>query len=125
MSDLPPPPTDPDPPVYAESSAYPGPPKDTATEVVATVIPFRNKPALIAYYLGVFSISALIPFFGVVGVVMALAAFILGIKGRKLAKENPEAKGIVHAWIGIIGGFLWGALGTLVQGLMVIALMQP
>jgi hypothetical protein len=69
-------------------------------EAVATIIPYRNVPALAAYYLGVFS---LIPF---IGLFLGAAAFILGIMGLRRARAYPEAKGRVHAWIGIIvGGF--------------------
>lgn len=93
--------------------------RDTGDEVLATVIPFRNKPALIAYYLGLFSLFSLVPILGVVGVGMAIAALILGIKGRRLAREQPEAKGTAHAWVGILGGALWGVLGMLMQILFI------
>ncbi|MCP3999284.1 MAG: hypothetical protein GY722_30090 [bacterium] len=96
---------------------------DASEEVLATVIPFRNKPALISYYLGLFSLASLIPILGLVGVGMAIAALVLGIKGRRLAKENPKAKGIAHAWVGILGGAVWGCLGILVQGLVIAALV--
>src|ERR1700691_993745 len=45
------------------------PPPDNT---IATIIPYRNAPALIAYYLGIFS---LIP---CVGFVLGIAALILG-----------------------------------------------
>ncbi len=66
----------------------------------ATIVPYRNAPALIAYYLGVFS---LIP---CVGMALGIGAVILGIIGLKQASKHPEAKGKVHAWIGIILGSL-------------------
>lgn len=72
----------------------------SGSDAVATIIPYRNVKALIAYYLGVFSI---IP---CVGFPLGIAAFILGILGLKYLKEHPEAKGKVHAWIGIIVGGL-------------------
>ena len=74
------------------------------------IVPYKNPKALIAYYLGVFSI---IPGLGI-------AAFILGILGLRYAKANPEAKGVVHAWIGIIVGGLFG-FGYLV--LVILALL--
>lgn len=95
---------------------------DTGDEVLATVIPFRNKPALISYYLGLFSLASLIPVLGVVGIGMAVAAFVLGVKGRRLAKEHAEAKGTAHAWVGILGGAFWGVLGVLVQVLFIVAM---
>ncbi len=69
-------------------------------DIVSTMIPYRNVPALIAYYLGIFS---LIP---CIGLLLGIAALILGIMGLKRAGQNPEAKGKVHAWIGIILGGL-------------------
>ena len=75
---------------------------------------------MIAYYLGVGSI---IP---CVGLVLAIPALILGIKGVKFAKEHPEAKGTVHAWVGVIMGglftLLWG--GGLILALVSSA-MHP
>src|SRR5580704_12064511 len=73
------------PPLHAAS-----PQPDSA---IATIIPYRNAPALVAYYLGVFS---LIP---CIGFVLGIAAFIFGIFGLRLARLHPEAKGKVHAWI--------------------------
>jgi hypothetical protein len=76
------------------------------------VVPFKNKPALVAYYLAV---ASLIP---VVGLFTGVAAFVLGLKGRRKAKEEPWVKGTAHAWIGIgCGGVLaltWLAVGVLV-----------
>lgn len=73
---------------------------------VSTVIPFRNVPALVGYYVSIFS---LIP---VLGIVLGPAAVVLGVLGLKRAKANPRAKGRVHAWIAItLGGI--GALITL------------
>lgn len=72
------------------------------------VIPYKNPHALIAYYLGLFSL------FPILGIVLGIPAFVLGIIGLRNRKRNPVIKGSVHAWIGIImGGFcslVWGAL---------------
>jgi Domain of unknown function (DUF4190) len=65
---------------------------------VAKVIPFRNGPALAAYYCGVFG---LIP---VVGFVLGIIAFILGVIGFFKARKNPNAHGTGHAIAGIILG---------------------
>ena len=113
-------------PVAAESTSPYTPPRaaladpvgsgeDRGEELLATVIPVRNKPALVSYYLGIFSLFALVPVVGVLGVGMAVAALILGLKGRKLVLENPSAKGTAHAWVGILGGIFWGLLGILMQ----------
>lgn len=79
-------------------------------EWVSTVIPYKNAPALISYYLGIF---AILPF---VGILLGIPAFFLGLRGLKQAKEHPESKGVIHAWIGIVTGFIFGFgyLGLLV-----------
>lgn len=76
--------------------ASPPPPDNT----ISTLIPYRNAPALIAYYLGVFSLIPCVGFF------LGFGAIILGIIGLKQAGKHPEAKGKVHAWVGIILGSL-------------------
>ena len=72
------------------------------------VIPYKNGPALAAYYLGIFS---LLP---CGGLLLAIPALIFGIIGLKRRRENPAVKGSVHAWIGIIMGgiftIIWGGL---------------
>ena len=85
--------------------------------MVSRMIPYRNVPALIAYYLGIFS---LIP---CVGLPLGIAALILGIIGLKRAGQNPQAKGKVHAWIGIILGGLC-ALGNIAGILIAMAGMM-
>jgi len=86
----------------------------TAGDATGGVIPYKNMPALLAYYLGLFS---LIP---VVGLLLAVPAFILGIIGLRKRARNPAVKGSIHAWIGIVMGGLftiaWG-------GLLVIAVL--
>ena len=77
------------------------------------VIPYKNPPALIAYYLGLFS---LLPF---IGLLLAIPAFILGILGLKKRAKNPAVKGSIHAWIGIV----MGGLMTLIWGVLLAALI--
>lgn len=62
------------------------------------LIPYKNPPALIAYYLG---IVALLP---LVGMPFGIASIILGIIGLRRRQKNPAIKGSVHAIIGILGG---------------------
>ena len=64
----------------------------------------KNTSAVIAYYLGIFSI---IPF---IGIFLGIAGLILGLKGLRIAKQRPEAKGKVHAWVGICAGGFFGLL---------------
>jgi hypothetical protein len=71
-----------------------------SADAISTLIPYRNASALIAYYLGVFSLIPCVGFF------LGIAAIILGIIGLKQAGKHPETKGKVHAWTGIILGAL-------------------
>ncbi|MGY8766855.1 MAG: DUF4190 domain-containing protein [Pirellulales bacterium] len=72
------------------------------------LIPYKNVPALISYYLGVFSIIPCL------GLLLAIPAIILGVIGLKKKAKNPLVKGTAHAWVGIIMGtiftLLWGGL---------------
>jgi len=77
------------------------------------IIPYKNVPALVSYYLGLFS---LIPF---LGILLGIAAFILGIIGLKKKKEKPVIKGGVHAWVGIVCGFTFGAIWLLLLLILV------
>ncbi len=77
------------------------------------LIPYKNSSALIAYYLGVFSIIPCFP--------LGLAAFFLGLKGLKYYKEHPETKGKAHAWVGIIAGGFFGFGWLLVMFAMIIS----
>jgi len=62
------------------------------------VIPYKNPPALISYYLGIFSI--------LLGPLLGIPAIILGIVGLRNRARNPQIKGTAHAWVGIIMGGL-------------------
>lgn len=88
-----------------------------AGDATGGVIPYKNMPALLAYYLGLFS---LLP---VVGLLLALPALILRIVGLRKRAQNPAVKGSVHAWIGIVMGglftILWGGVIVLVIAAMV------
>lgn len=82
------------------------------------MIPTKNPSALIAYYVGVFSI---IPCFGPIPAIVAL---ILGIKGLKFANQHPQAKGKVHAWVGIIMGGLFTLIYGVISIFMLIAMAK-
>jgi hypothetical protein len=83
-------------------SATPPPAVQADDNTMGGLIPYKNSPALIAYYLGVFSI---IPCF-----FLGIAAFILGLRGLRQAKLHPEVKGKAHAWTGILVGGFFGLL---------------
>ncbi len=104
---------------YADFGTSSNDPRHPSGEGDATggVIPYKNPPALIAYYLGLFS---LFPF---LGLFLAIPAFILGIIGLKKRKQDPAIRGSVHAWIGIVmGGLMSIVWGVLTVG-AIVALM--
>jgi len=82
------------------------------------LIPYRNTPALISYYMGIFSIIPL------VGIPLGIIAVVLGIRGLKKANRDPSVKGKVHAWVGIIVGGLFGLIYTLLIGIAVVAILR-
>jgi len=86
---------------------------------INAVIPYKNPQALIAYYLGVFSIIPLI------GIALGLAGVILGIGGLRYRREHPEAGGVVHAWIGILAGGFFGLVWCGFVLLGILAIMFP
>jgi hypothetical protein len=83
-------------------------------DAVSAVIPFRNVPALIAYYTGIFGLlTCLFPGGGLFG----LVPLALGIMGLMKASKDEKARGRVHAWIGLILGALEVLLICVVVGL--------
>lgn len=86
----------------------PMPTSPSEGDATGGVIPYKNVPALLAYYLGLFSLLPCL------GLFLAIPAFVLGIMGLRKRKQNPAVKGSVHAWIGIVMGGLmtlvWGAM---------------
>jgi hypothetical protein len=59
------------------------------------LIPYKNGPALAAYYIGIGSLLCC---------PAGIIAVVLGIMGLQKRAREPEVKGSVHAWIGIILG---------------------
>jgi len=77
--------------------------RDSNDGGVGSVIPYRNAPALIGYYCGVFGIISC--FLGPLAIFGAVP-LILGILGLKKSSEDPEARGKAHAWTAILLGTL-------------------
>ncbi|MCC9606783.1 hypothetical protein LOC68_16130 [Blastopirellula sp. JC732] len=77
------------------------------------IIPYKNLPALIGYYLG---IVGLIP---LIGFPFGLAAVILGIMGLVKRNRQPEVKGSVHAVIAI----LFGLFSVVLYGLVIVGII--
>lgn len=97
------------------SKAAPDYQPKTEDDFLSRIIPYRNQPALIGYYLSVFG---LIP---CLGLPLAPAAIPLGIVGLKRARREAEARGKIHAWVAIILGSLssivWiGLIGLMLYG---------
>ncbi|CAN5910836.1 hypothetical protein BH23PLA1_BH23PLA1_39680 [soil metagenome] len=108
-------------PYQAPNSSPEAPPRtgpDPGDDAISTVIPYRNAPALIAYYCGLFS---LIP---CLGLPLAITAVILGFKGLGLVKRNPQVKGTVHAWVGLVGAGIGFLINVPLVTLLVIGLIM-
>ena len=82
---------------------------------VQRVIPYKNGPALAAYYCGVFG---LIP---VLGFALGPVAIVLGILGFLKAKKSAKAGGIGHAIAGIILGFI----GIILWPILFYTVLRP
>jgi hypothetical protein len=77
---------------------YGYPPAPVEGDKTGGLVPYKNPNALLAYYLAVF---AIIPY---LGIFLAPAAIVFGLRGWRYYQQYPVVKGAVHAWIGIIGG---------------------
>ena len=86
----------------------------TDDSTMGGLVPYKNAQALWAYYLGIF---ALIP---CVGIPIGIAALILGLRALKYADLHEEAKGKVHAWIGIVLGGLCALGYTLLIAIPIV-----
>ncbi len=94
------------------------PPPGGGDRAVQTLIPYRNVPALIGYYLGVFS---LIP---CLGPLLGIAAIVLGIIGLRKAGQDPDARGKGHGITAVVLGAL-SILGHLAFFLFMFASSRP
>ena len=93
------------------------PPSSGSESAMETLIPSRNGPALLAYYLGLFSL------FPCLGFPLGIVAVYYGVKGLQRVRENPEVRGGVHAWVGLVCGGLFGFLNfLLLAGALVAAI---
>ncbi len=86
------------PPSFAQ--APPGQRYEQAPEGLSALIPDKNTPALISYYLGLF---AIMPCFGLA---FGPIAFVKGRKALADEKANPQIKGGTHAKVGIGCGLI-------------------
>lgn len=85
------------------------------------LIPSKNPNALIAYYLGVFCILQLL----CLGLpVLSIPAVIFGILGVRHETQHPEARGGVHAWVGIIAGGIVTVISMIVLFAFIVGISQ-
>ena len=89
---------------------------------IDNVIPFRNGMALASYYFGVFGLIGCF-LFGVGGLI-GIVPIGLGIMGLMKAGKDPEARGRVHAWVGIGLGALEVLTGCGTLGFFGYSIMQ-
>jgi hypothetical protein len=88
-------------------------------DVTGGLIPYKNPAALAAYYLGIFS------FIPILGLPLGVIAFFLGIAGLRARSRQPQIKGAVHAWIGIVIGGLFSLVWSLVLLIALGAIALP
>lgn len=83
---------------------------------IQTLIPTKNKPALLSYYFGIFG---LIPFLGLPFTILAIIFSIIGLKQFK-NQPTPGAKG--HALVGLILGIVQATIFMIyvVAGIFVV-----
>ncbi|MEE3001725.1 MAG: hypothetical protein VX908_03420 [Planctomycetota bacterium] len=86
----------------------------TGNEAVATIIPWRNKYALIGYYLGIFGLIPLL------GIPLAIAGIILGGLGIRHWKKNHRSHGLAHSIVAIACGCTGLGVSTLVILLLAV-----
>ena len=97
---------------FAAPPPAPAPASAQGDSGISTVIPYKNVPALTAYYIGVFCI--------ICPPILSIPAIVLGVKGLRNVKKNPEVKGTAHAWIGILSGSFFLILSIVVGVLIAI-----
>ena len=90
----------------------------SGSDAIATMIPYKNVPALISYYTGLFSI------FPVLGFPLAITALICAVKGLKKAREDPAAKGKVHAIVGLVCGIIGLIINCTCIGGIILGLLS-
>jgi hypothetical protein len=95
----------------------PAPVPSAGNDTVATVIPYKNVGALIAYYLGLFSC------FPVLGFPLAIIALVFGIRGLRAVRANPIVHGTAHAWVGLICGTIGFLINLLIISGIVMAIL--
>ncbi len=92
-------------------------PAKPARDLDQIILPTKNKPALIGYYLGIFG---LIPF---LGIPFAVAAIFVSKKGLDQYKVNPTPGAKSHAMTGFVLGIFATTCFVLFVGLATLHFM--
>ena len=100
--------------------AAPPPPRLLKKDGTGGLIPVNNPKALIAYYTGIFLSPCCI-----VGLPLGLVPLVFGIQGLRDRSRNPEIKGSVHAWIGVVLGGLSTVCTIVVWVVFAWSLLNP
>ena len=104
------------------NNAPPPPAAAPTGDATGGLIPYKNKHALIGYYMSIGGLLLMcVP---LLGLAYGIAVIYCGIKGRKDAIEHPEVKGSVHAWIAIVGGVIETLVGVLSTISLIMALLD-
>ena len=91
--------------------------EDHMPNTMEHIVPARNIPALVSWYLGVFG---LIP---ILGIPLSLGAILSGIYGLIIAKRPKVQVGRGHAIAGIILGTVMGVFLPLI--ILIVANFNP
>ncbi len=87
-----------------------------------SMIPSKNKPALIGYYLGF--VAALLFLAPAVGPILGGVTILLGIKGIRRYQADNTVRGMTHSIVAILLGLFAVAAGGLVSALMIAAMLD-
>lgn len=96
----------------------PGQHPQGGSSFVDHLIPTKNVPALISYYLGVFSIIPCL------AILLGTGAVITGVMGLNNIKKDPRLPGKTHAWVGIIAGGIFLLLNLFGLAVVLLGVMQ-
>ena len=83
-------------PEFATALSQAPPPAPPAQgDATGGLIPYKNIPALVGYYMSILGLLLMcVPF---LGVLYGIGVMVLGIFGIKKANAQPEVKGKIHA----------------------------
>ena len=90
----------------------------SAGDATGGIVPYKNLPALLGYYCGVFSLIPLL------GLPLGIAAIPLGITGLRKQRSQPAVRGRVHAWVAVILGALSTVLWTSLLAFFIVTLAK-